>query len=64
MKCKHVIRNVLAFKLYKIVYNFDIRALIKVIVDKALGIELLLVVCIDSKSLYKYLVKLRTIQEK
>jgi hypothetical protein len=64
MKCKHVTRSVLAFKLYKMVYNFDIRALIKVIINKALKIELLLIVCTNSKSLYKYLIKLRIIQEK
>jgi hypothetical protein len=48
----------LAFKLYGIVYGFDIGALVKAIVDKVLGIKLLLVVCMDSKSLYEYLVKL------
>jgi hypothetical protein len=48
------------FKLYGIVYSFDIGALIKAIVDKVLGIELLLVVYTDSKSLYECLVKLGT----
>jgi len=38
--------------------------LVKSIIDKALEIEVPLVVYIDSKSLYKYLVKLGTIREK
>jgi len=33
-------------------------------IDKALEIEVLLVICIDSKSLYEYLVKLGIIREK
>jgi hypothetical protein len=46
------------------VYGFDMGAVVKSIVDKALEIDLLLVVYIDSKSLYEYLVKLGTTQEK
>ena len=61
MKYKRVIKSILAFKLYGMVYNFNIRALIKVTVNKALGIELPLIVYINSKSLYKCLVKLRII---
>jgi len=38
--------------------RFDIGALLKTIIDKILQIDILLVLCIDSKSLYKYLVKL------
>jgi hypothetical protein len=49
------------FKLYKIIYNFDIRTLIKAIINKVFKIELLLVVYINSKSLYKYFIKLRII---
>jgi hypothetical protein len=45
-------------------YGFDIRTSIKLTIDKMLGIELPLVVYIDSKSLYKCLVKLGIIQEK
>jgi hypothetical protein len=64
MKCKRVTRSVLTFKLYNITHGFDIGALIKLTIDKMLGIELSLVVCIDSKSLYECLVKLDIIQEK
>ena len=38
--------------------------LVKSIIDKALEIEVPLVIYIDSKSLYKYLVKLGTTREK
>jgi hypothetical protein len=45
-------------------YGFDIRALVKSIIDKVLEIDLLLVFCMDSKLLYECLVKLGTTQEK
>jgi len=61
MKYRRVTRSVLASKLYSIVYSFDIGVIVKLIVDRALEIDLLLVVYIDSKSLYEYLVKLGTI---
>jgi len=38
--------------------------LVKSMINKALEIEVLLVVYTDSKSLYEYLVKLGTIREK
>jgi hypothetical protein len=64
MKYRRVTRSVLASKLYGMVYGFDIGAVVKSIVNRALEIDLPLVVYIDSKSLYEYLVKLRTTQEK
>ena len=45
-------------------HGFDIGAAVKSTIDKALGINLPLVLCTDSKSLYHCLVKLRTTQEK
>jgi hypothetical protein len=45
-------------------YSFDISAAIKFIIDKILQVNLLLVLCINSKSLYDYLVRLGTTQEK
>ena len=63
-KCKRVIRSVLASKLYAIAYSFDISALVKSTIDKMLGINLLLVLCTDSKLLYECLVKLGITQEK
>jgi hypothetical protein len=45
-------------------YGFNMGALVKSIINKVLEIELLLVVYIDSKLLYKYLIKLGTTREK
>ena len=45
-------------------YGFDIGVSVKSTVNKALGIDLPLVICTDSKSLYECLVKLGTTQEK
>ena len=45
-------------------HGFNIRASIKSMVNKALGINLSLVLYIDSKSLYDCLIKLGTTQEK
>jgi len=63
-KYKRVTRSILAFKLYKITHGFDISNLVKSIINKVLEIEVPLIIYIDSKSLYKYLVKLGTIREK
>ena len=54
----------LAFKLYIIAYSFNISAFIKFIIDKVLRIELPLILYTNSKSLYNYLIKLGTTQEK
>ena len=64
MKYKRVTRSVLAFELYGIAHGFNIGSLVKSIINKVLEIKVLLVIYIDSKSLYKYLIKLRTIREK
>ena len=64
IKCKRVTRSVLASKLYRMAYSFNIAVAIKSIVDKVLQINLLLVLCTDSKLLYNCLVRLRTTQEK
>ena len=45
-------------------YGFDIGALVKFTIDKVLGIDLPLVLCTNSKLLYKCLVKLGITQEK
>jgi hypothetical protein len=63
-KYKRVTRSVLALKLYAIAHGFNIGALVKSTINKVLGIDLLLVLCTDSKSLYKCLVKLGITQEK
>jgi len=61
MKYRRVTRSVLASELYGIIYGFDMGAIVKSIVDRALEIDLPLVVYIDSKSLYECLIKLGTI---
>jgi len=63
-KCKRVTRSVLALELYRIAYRFNIGAVIKLIVNKILNINLLLVMCIDLKLLYNCLIWLGTTQEK
>ena len=45
-------------------HSFNIGAIVKSIINKALEIDLPLVIYIDSKSLYECLVKLGTTQEK
>ena len=45
-------------------HGFNIRALVKFTIDKVLRIELPLILCTDSKLLYKCLVKLGITQEK
>jgi hypothetical protein len=64
MKYKRVTRSILALELYSIAHGFNISSLVKTIINRILEIEVLLVVYIDSKSLYEYLVKLGIIREK
>ena len=64
IKYKRVTRSVLASELYNIAYGFNIGAIIKSILDKILQVNLPLVLCTDSKSLYDCLVRLGTTQEK
>ena len=45
-------------------HGFNISASTKSTIDKVLGIDLPLILCTDSKSLYECLVKLGTTQEK
>lgn len=64
IKCKRVTRSVLASELYAMAHGFDIAATVKSTLDKALNINIPLVLCTDSKSLYDCLVRLGTTQEK
>lgn len=64
IKCKRVTRSVLASELYGMVHGFDMGASIKATIEKILKIDLPLIVCTDSRSLYDCLVKLGTTQEK
>jgi hypothetical protein len=54
----------LASKLLALVHGFDIGTVIKATVSKILERDIPLVLCTNSRSLYYYLVKLGTTQEK
>jgi hypothetical protein len=64
IKCKREIRSVLTAKLYAMINDFDVEAIIKSIIERMLHIILSLILLTDSKSLYDCLVKLDTIAEK
>ena len=64
VKYKRITRSVLAFELYAIAYSFNISVAIKAIVKLQLNISLPFILCTDFKLIYKYLIKLGTIQEK
>jgi hypothetical protein len=59
-----VTRSVLALELYSMAHGFDIGATIKSTMDKILQVNLPLILYTNSKSLYNYLVRLGTTQEK
>ena len=68
IKCKRITRSVLALELYAMVHGVDIAIAINTtfkMITKQLGIgEIPTVICKDSFSLYKCMVKLGTIKEK
>jgi hypothetical protein len=64
IKCKRVIKSVLAVELYVMINDFDVKAIIKSIIERMLHIFLSLILLTDSKSLYDCLVKLDTIAKK
>jgi hypothetical protein len=64
IKCKRVIRSVLAAELYAMINDFDVEAIIKSIIEQMLHIFLSLNLLTDSKSLFDCLIKLETTSEK
>ena len=54
----------LTFELYDMNYKFDIKTMLKTTVKKMLQFDILLMICIDFKSLYECFVKLKIIYEK
>ncbi|KHJ31689.1 hypothetical protein EV44_g3301 [Erysiphe necator] len=62
-KCKRVTRSVLATELYALVNRFDSATTIKSTLERILCMQLPLIICTDSKSLYDCLVKLGTTRE-
>ena len=61
IKYKQVIYSILAIKLYKIVHKFDIKLVIKKILEKIFRSIILLILYANLKFLYNNLVKLATI---
>ena len=64
IKCKRIIRNVFTIKLYKIMHEFNLNAVIKNIFTKIMQTDISLIFYINSKSLYECLVKFNIMQEK
>ena len=56
IKCKKVTKNILALKLYGIVYSFNIGTVIKFTLDKVLQVNLPFFLCTNLKFLYNYFV--------
>jgi hypothetical protein len=60
-----VIRSVLAAELYAMTHEFDVDSVLKSILTKMLDLELIsLILIINFKSLYDYLIRLKTIVKK
>ncbi len=59
-----MIRSVLAAKLYAMINDFDVEAIIKSIIERMLHISLSLILFTDLKSLFECLIKLDTTSEK
>jgi hypothetical protein len=64
IKYKRVTRSVLIVELYEMTHSFDIEIVIKRTLRRIFEINISLILCIDSKSLYDCLVRLRTTQKK
>jgi hypothetical protein len=64
IKCKRVIKNVLAAELYAMINDFDVETIIKSIIKRMLHIFLSLILFTDSKSLFDCVIKLKTTSEK
>ena len=64
VKCKRVMRSVLASELYSTVHSFNISIAVKTMLDKILQINLPVILCTNSKLLYDCLIQLGTTQEK
>lgn len=64
IKCKRISNIVLASQLYAMIYELDLRAMIKSIIEYILAQSVLVILYMNLKSLYDCLVKLSTTQEK
>jgi hypothetical protein len=64
IKCKRITRSVLAAELFAMIHDFDVNSILKAILMKMLNTFISLILVIDSKSLYDYLVRLDIIVKK
>jgi hypothetical protein len=64
IKCKRVTRNVFAAELYALTHDFDLDVAFKATLFTILDRFVSLIYCINSKSLYDYLIKFDTTQKK
>jgi hypothetical protein len=66
IKCKRITRSVLTIELFAMIHDFDVDSVLKVTLIKMLSlkISILLILVIDSKSLYDCLVRLDIIVKK
>ena len=64
IKCKRMIRSVLVFELYELIYEFDFETILKTTIKKILRFNILLIVYIDFRFLYQCLMKLKRIEKK
>ena len=64
IKCKRIIRSVLIFELYELIYKFDFETILKTTIKKILRFNISLIVYIDFKFLYQCLMRLKTIEKK
>jgi hypothetical protein len=64
IKFKRITRNVLTIELFAMIYDFNVNSILKAILTKILDILISLILVIDSKSLYDYLVRLKITVEK
>jgi hypothetical protein len=64
MKCKRVIRSVLAAELFAMIHDFDVESVLKSILIKMLDVAVSFILATNSKFLYDCLIRLSIIVEK
>ena len=64
IKCKRMTKSVFVFELYVMTHGFDLNIVLKATLSRVLQIDVFMMICTDSKSLYECLVKFGTTHEK
>ncbi len=64
IKCKRIIRSVLVAELYAMINEFNTESMIKSTIERILNVFILLILLIDSRSLFDCLMKLKTTSKK